>query len=216
MEIDPQKDIIPFLYDDPRYKPELHSLIDSLQKLPDYEYSKFYAFYPDYEHILTQGDTLTDLKFINFPDEHIISGKGIILSNSCDADIRNNRPFTSRLLYAPLVSLDSYIHMLENDPVTSARHDRDEFIAKHITSIKNQNINQIFYLPAGKDMPHECIIFLDSICNVLSKSIDRSQLPERRLCSLSSYGWYIFLDKLANFLTRLSDDSVQLRFTPSQ
>lgn len=216
MEIDPYKDIIPFLRNDPRYSPELAELIDSLTKLPKFEYSKFYATYSEYNEVITQGDTLNDLKFINFPDENVISGKGVIFSNTCDADIRNERPFSSRILYAPLVPLDSYTNLLENDAAISAREDKREYIAKHIASIKEQRINQIFYLPAGKGMDRECIVFLDSICNTLSKSIDRGQLSERRMCSLSSYGWYIFLQKLANFLTRMSDESVQLRFIPSK
>lgn len=213
MDLNPDE-LIKYVEGQPQYKNEVDSYYKSMGKLPEYDYSKFYALYPEYAEIITQGDGIEGLKVISLPDEEVSTAKGMIFSNTCDINLANQRKFSTRLLYAPIVRLSSYQALLEGEYVEGERVYSDEDINGHLQDIRKQKISQIFYLPASKYLETEAIIFFDQINSADNESVPREALQTSRMFSLSSYGWYVFLFRLSHFFTKLSDETVQLRFKP--
>lgn len=215
MDLD-AKELKKFVDGQPQYRNELDPFYESMRKLPAYDYSRFYSVYSEYSNIITQGDGLIGLKFIHLPDTEISLGRGMIFSNTCDIDLNNQRKFASRMVYAPIIKLNSYKEMLENATNDAGvRMFVDTAIYDHISDIKAQKISQIFYLPAASNyLDFESIVFFDQICSIDNESVSRDNLSTDRMFCLSSYGWYIFLARLSHFFTKLSDESVQLRFKP--
>jgi len=214
LEID-AKAISNYVKSQERFKGEIASYWQMMNKLPEYDYSKFYAVYKDYENNILQGDGLTDLKFIKLPNEKVSTGRGIVISNSCDIEQENKRKFPSRIIYAPLIKLSAYEAMLRSAKKgKQSLYTKDE-VDLHMDDIRKQRIGQIFYLPSGKELKEEALLFFDDLCTSDNSSISRDNLAETRVFSLSAYGWHIFLERLAHFFTKLSDETVELRFNPN-
>lgn len=150
-----------------------------------------------------QGDGLRDLLVVNLPDTRVASSKGLVVSNTCDIDPSNKRYFPSMIAYCPIFRLDKYQTMLEGSGLYSS-----EQITQHLENIRKQLITQIFYLPAG-GIEGEGLVFLDRLCHSSSDHIDRSDLKNRRLFSLSQFGHYLFLFKLSIHFTRMNDKVVR-------
>lgn len=217
MEVDPET-ILKHVKSQARYKGEVEEYWKSMRKLPDYDYSKFYSMYGDYADKILQGDGIKDLKFIHLPDEEVSNGMGLIFSSSCDIEQENERKFPTRIVYAPLMKVQSYVEMLENaekeddsgNPTGEKLYTK-EGISMHIDEVRKQRINQIFYLPPGQYLEEEAMVFFDNLCSASNDSILRENLSETRTFSLSAYGWHIFLERLSHFFTRLTEETVELR-----
>ncbi len=221
MEIDPEE-LLNYVKTQERFKGEIADYWSSMKKLPSYEYSKFYATYSEYANNVFQGDGIRNLKFIQLPDEEISSGVGIVISNTCDIELKNERKFSSRIIYTPLLKLSTYSTMLKNAYIedskgkpTAEKKYTDEEVNSHLEDIRQQRIGQIFYLPVGKSLSEEAIIFFDNLCSSDNSSVPRTDLENLRMFSLSVYGWHVFLERLAYFFTRLSEETVELRLKPS-
>ena len=52
---------------------------------------------------------------MNLPKSEIKPVPGIILSNTCDIDLQNERNFPSQIVYAPIFSLEKYRQTLINN-----------------------------------------------------------------------------------------------------
>lgn len=218
MEVNPNQ-LIKFVESDPRFKGEVATYWESMKKLPDFDYSKFYAYYPDYASTIMQGDGIRYLKVISLPDEGIAISLGIVLSNTCDINLENERKFSARMVYAPVMILSAYEQLLkeaqgEDPEVNDEKKFTDEQVDAHIDQIRQQKISQAFYLPAGKYLPEEALIFFDNICSCSNEAVSRDDLSSDRMFSLSAYGWHIFMEKIIHFFTKLSDETVELRFNP--
>ncbi len=219
MEVD-AKQILRYVKSQERFKGEISDYWASMKKLPDYDYSKFYAAYPEYANNILQGDGISTLKFIQLPDEEISSGLGIIISNSCDIEQENQRKFSTRIIYAPLLKLDAYARMLKEETIKDDQGEMkplytEKEIEIHLDDIRKQRIGQVFYLPASKYLSDEAIVFFDNLCSCDNTSVSRDNLDESRTFSLSAYGWHVFLERLAYFFTKLSEEAVELRFKPT-
>ncbi len=79
-------------------------------------------------------------------------------------------------------------------------------IKQHINTIKRQRITQIFYLPKGKHLQEESIVFLDRINSCDNRIISSEKINDIRLFTLSNYGHYIFLVKLSMHFTRIYEN----------
>ena len=212
MDVNPQE-ILKYVKSQERYAGEISSYWESMKKLPLYDYSKFYTTYPDYANIITQGDVIGSLSTIKLPDPTVYPATGIILSNTCDIAPENKRKFSSRIIYAPLLVLEAYIDLLKSaEDEQGNKEYSDKQIGSHIDDLRNQKVSQVFYLPKDELLSKEALIFFDTLCSTTNESVKRDDLSEKRLLSLSAYGWHIFLEKLAHFFTKMSDDSVELRF----
>lgn len=216
MDIDP-KEFLKHLHSDKQYRGEIENYWRSMQKLPDYDYSKFYSTYDDYREIITQGDVIANVDYIKLPSAKLIKSKCMIISSTCDIHLENERKFPSRILYAPVVLLSTLEARLRSvKKEDGERRYDDNSIKIFFDQIKNQEIGQIFFLPKGANIEDDAIIFFDTICSNSNINISRDHLADTRQASLSAYATHIFLSRLSLFFTRTTDDTVQLRFNPSK
>jgi hypothetical protein len=184
----------------PKYLSEKSTkeLIRSIEHFPDE--SNLYTYTLD-EHTLFQGDGLNALNVINLPKTKIGEAPALILSNTCDMDPRNRRPFPSRVCYAPIFRLSKYIDCLERGNFFKS----GDGLNQHIEQLKQQHITQILYLPIGYGLSYEGIVFLDRVNNCSNSSIVRDTLKQHRLFSLNNYGHYLLLIKLSIHFSRLQE-----------
>jgi hypothetical protein len=173
-------------------------LFDGLKDFPNNIDSRLYTTYLQ-DSIIYQGDGLKDMLVVNLPS--VVSKKTncLVLSNTCDIEFSNKRPYPSQIVYTPIISLDRYQKgLLENIK-------DDTKVQSHIDSIRKQQITQIFFLPKFGDIIDDSLIFLDRVLNISNDYVDRSKLDNVRIFSLSDYGNYLFLLKLSLHFTRIQD-----------
>lgn len=131
-----------------RYLPKFLSatsnkeLFAGLKEFPANIDSRFYTQHLNNTEFIYQGDALKNMLVINLPDTTVKPVTSIILSNTCDIDLQNKRNFPSQIVYAPIFNLAKYRNILYDKAEKT-----HEQIDAHITSIKKQEITQIFYLP---------------------------------------------------------------------
>ena len=116
-------------------------LFKGLKDFPDNIDERLYTTYLHDTKIIYQGDGLNNLLVVNLPKSEIKPVPGIILSNTCDIDLQNERNFPSQIVYAPIFSLEKYRQALLNNSKKSI-----EQITDHINAIKKQQITPNFYL----------------------------------------------------------------------
>lgn len=175
-------------------------LFNGLKDFPDNIDERMYTTYLHDSNILYQGDALNNLLVVNLPKTEIKPVPGIILSNTCDIDLQNERNFPSQIVYAPLFNLEKYRQALITNSVKSK-----EQISDHIIAIKKQQITQIFYLPKLEGTIEESIVFLDRVNNMPNTLIEKNKIVTNRIFTLSDYGAYLFLLKLSIHFTRVQD-----------
>jgi hypothetical protein len=186
----------------PKYLSEesTKDLLKNLGEFPNNISHNLFTRALDDVNIIFQGDALKSMLVLNLPDEKIGQAPSIVLSNTCDVEIGNERPFPSQICYAPIFRLEKYIETLQQNSIFPTL----EAMEQHIERLKKQHITQILYLPIG-GLEYEGIIFLDRINNCQNKSVSRENLKERRLFSLSNYGHYLLLTKLSIHFSRLQE-----------
>lgn len=170
-------------------------LFSELQRFPDSR--NFYWVPRDTDPL--QGDAYPGFTFLFVNGDGVLSrqAKGVIVSNSCDISVANEPDRSRRLLYAPLLSLKRYLGRL-NDLGKS-----EQQVSDLATTIREQRVSHLFFLPAYGDVLPECIVPLDSIqSEELQRFYDQ---PRDRLFSLSQYGWWIFLVKLSIHFVRMQE-----------
>ena len=179
------------------------TLIKELEDFPDDIDQRMYTSIAD-EGLLCQGDVIKDMPYaeIDHLEMGVKSKDCIVLSNTCDIDPNNKRFFNSRIMYAPLIELDKYKKVLLDHGVS------EQQINGHINSIKEQRVSQILYLPKSQSFD-ESIVFLDKVINIDHRYIDRVTLNDRRLVSLSDYGFYMLLFKISVHFSRLQENVVR-------
>lgn len=174
-------------------------LFDNLKDFPDNINKRFYADSSLLdESILYQGDGIIDLPYADFLISKIENLKAVILTNTCDNDISNERYNPSYICYSPLIQLAKYEKaLLKKFP------QKKQSINSHIDDIRKQKITQIFYLPSGAFLENESMIIFNMTSSCLSESIPRDNITERKIFTLSNYGFYLFLFKLSLHFTRI-------------
>ncbi|MDR2809907.1 MAG: hypothetical protein LBB84_05030 [Tannerellaceae bacterium] len=187
----------------PKYLSEesTKELIKNIGEFPNNISNSLYTNYLYDTHTVFQGDGLKSLKIINLPDMKIGEAPSIILSNTCDIEPSNKRPFPSQVCYAPIFRLEKYIDSLKQSDFFT----NHESLNQHIERLKQQHITQILYLPIGGGLEYEGIVFLDRINNCQNRSISRDNMKQNRLFSLSNYGHYLLLTKLSIHFSRLQE-----------
>jgi len=157
----------------------------------------------DHENIF-QGDGIQNLLYINLPSTDIGQVPGMILSNTCDIDPTNKRFMPLRMVYTPIFNLSKYEQTLIKTHVETGKK-TIQSINSHISDIRKQYISHIFYLPKVGKLENDSIIFFDRLNNYPSDSIEGQKLPDKRIFTLSDYGFYLFLFKLSVHFTRIRD-----------
>ena len=175
-------------------------LIKELEDFPNNIDSRMFTSIAE-DDLLCQGDVIKDLPYaeIDHLDKGVVNKDCIVLSNTCDIDPHNHRQFQSRIMYAPLIELAKYKQVLLNHKAATEQQIND-----HIKSIREQRISQILYLPKSNSF-NESIVFLDKVLNIDNRTVDRLTLKQRRLISLSDYGFYMLLFKISVHFCRLQE-----------
>jgi hypothetical protein len=179
------------------------NLFQSLKDFPDNIYDRLYTNILDNENDVFQGDGLSGMLVIQLPNRSIVEGPVMVISNTCDTSKSNQRFTSPKLLYCPILTLSNYIKILNEEGV------EENVISSKIEAIKKQYISAIFYLPKAANLPDECIVLLDQVnnCDITHLDLDRNpnNVKEKRLFSLSNYGFYLFLFKLSIHFTRIRE-----------
>lgn len=176
-------------------------LFDGLKDFPNNLDSRLYTSALKDSKNIFQGDGIKNMLIVNLPESAIKEAKSIILSNTCDIDPKNPRNFPAQIVYAPIFNLKKYKDtLLKNSKKTNKQ------IESHITTIKEQKLTQIFYLPKIKGQIEDSIIFLDRVNSCPIELLKSKDLKEERLFTLSDYGAYLFVFKLSIHFTRIKDN----------
>ncbi len=175
-------------------------MFDELKGFPTNLDERFYTSYLDNQDIVYQGDGLKDLTVINLPNQQFYKTPCVIFSNTCDTDEGNDRLFSSNLVYAPIFCLKNY-----KEKILSEGLKDEKSLKNHIEDIKKQRITQILYLPKGKKLPEDCIVFLDRLLHCDNKSVPRKDISKQKIFILSDYGFYLFLLKVSIHFTRIQE-----------
>lgn len=191
----------------PQYlsKKASENLFAELEDFPENIDDRIYTNFLSESQIFYQGDGIKGLLSINLPDTKVGEVPGMILSNTCDVDTENERLIPSRLVFATIFQLDKYKALLIKKYVDTGKKTEDSIIG-HIDRIKKQYISHIFYLPAGGSLEHDSIVLFDRSNNLSNDFIDKSDIPEKRLFTLSDYGFYLLLYKLSIHFTRIREN----------
>lgn len=157
----------------------------------------FYLPHAEVEPDLLQGDGWKGFVAVDVVTNQRKETRGIILSNSCDIDLRNPRTLLPNLIFAPLISLAAYASRLEAAGLESSRVDNQ------LDTIRRQEVSNVFFLPAMTDGPNESIVLLDTVhVQPVKMFVDGSR---RRLFRLNQVAFYAFLIKLSIHFTRIQE-----------
>lgn len=192
-----------FFEDIKKYLPQYLSdsdarqLFSSLKDFPNNIDSRFYSNYVLDDNILYQGDCLKDIPTFNLPDTQSKMSQSMAISNTCDMDLSNKRLWNTRILFSQIILLERLVKGLyQKFP--------EDKVSNYISSLKKQQITNAFYLPKSNNLD-EAVVFFDYTNSFDIHFINRDSLKEKRLVSLSNYGFYILLIKLSIHFTRVQE-----------
>lgn len=156
-------------------------------------------YYSTTSEDLLQGDGCSSFQIVDIETFDRRRIKGIILSNSCDIAPNNQRDFSPKICFAPIIRLSRYIKLLKQNGIDN------EKAQSKIDAIKSQKITTMFFLPAEDTLEEDYIAILDDVHNVPSNIF--FEAPDRqRLFSLSQVGFYLFIFKLSIHFCRLHEE----------
>ncbi len=161
---------------------------------------------------LYQGDIIFEL--VN-PVLNIEDGKfeieyrnGILLSNSCNAERKNNRLIDLSLNFAQVIPLKELLIFLQSKNINEER------IVNFEREIKKNSFNYFFYLPEYRNdkeiIFEESIVRFDRIItlpvNYFYEQYSLKYQPDGdKIISLSQYGFYLFLFKISFYFSRMNE-----------
>lgn len=189
----------------PKYLSEegTQNLFQSLKDFPDNIHKRLYTNVLENEAELFQGDGLRRMLIVRLPEPSVIRGPVMIISNTCDVYGLNARSLSPKLIYCPIVKLSGYKQNLKQAGIDVGR------ISTIVETIVRQSMSNVFFLPKGGNLPEDCLAMLDEInsCDIrfFDNESKKIAIRERRLFSLSDYGFYIFLFKLSIHFTRIRE-----------
>lgn len=167
--------------------------------------NKVYSIPPHEDKTIYQGDGISNLAIVNIAISsnggYVISHKevpAIIISNTCDILLENDRKRPFYVCYAPLVKYEAFYTMI-------AQQFGKQVADNQCEAIKAQKITDLLYLPQGGNLDTDYIALLGRICSMDNRLVSRDNLNETRLFSLSNFGFYLFLLKLSIHLNRVQE-----------
>lgn len=150
-----------------------------------------------------QGDCLIDIPFSSFNNGEFETAylQGIIVSNTCDISLDNERFDSPNIQFSSVFSLTEYIAILKQRRINEQR------INSFIENLKGNRISNLLYLPEKRNgdeiILEESFVRFDTtvtlpilIFNGDTYNKDYSPKGDR-LFSFSNYGFYLFLIKLS-------------------
>lgn len=147
---------------------------------------------------LLQGDGISKVLYMNFPDTQVLESNVILFSNTCDMSLNNERKNPCRIMYAPLLNYDKYEAMIK-------KHYSQEAAEGHLKDLRSQHVTQALYLPKGGGLDYNAIVFFDRAISIPMNEESVNLFCKNRLFTLSDYGLYLFLLKLSIHFTRIQE-----------
>lgn len=195
------------LFDDvriylPKYlsEEEQQKLFFELSQFPENLDKRFYTFCLNNKGNLFQGDIISEILIPDYEQKDFHSAKGFLISNSCDMDLNNPRLYSPFLVFCPIFSLRKYEEvLLKKHPFKKVQ------VVEHIEKIRAAKITTFFYLPSNGEHLEECYVRLDNIFSIPVDENIIASLLQKRLFSLSQYGFYALLIKLSIHFTRIRE-----------
>ena len=164
-------------------------------------------FFKSYNHsYFLQSDLLREIRSATWDDSQAeyykVYNDAIIVSNTCDLSFDNKRALNQKeCLFAPLIDFSEYLKDLSDSGYDPKKLKIFE------SSVKAQQISNIFYIPNSGGGEVEYISFLDNLfwfpTEELSSYIE--EIEKNRIASLSLFGHYLFILKLSYHLCRLPE-----------
>ena len=184
----------------PKYlsKEAEENLFTNLKDFPDNLNSRMYTNHLSEDQGIYQGDGIDGLPFAYFPRAEFKYSKGMIITNTCDNDGSNARPYSNFLSYVPIVSLKDWI---DKDVSVSS----NERLRQLIKDIRGQQITKIFFLPKGGGLKEDSLAFFDAVSSCPIGNVPKEALRKKRLFRLGDYGFYCFLFKLSIHFSRMRE-----------
>ena len=134
--------------------------------------------------------------------------------NNIDSRFYSNYDLDANILYQgdclkdiPAFNLPNTYSKVSQSMAISNTCDMDlnnKRLCNYISSLKKQQITNAFYLPKSNNLD-EAVVFFDYTNSFDIHFINRDSLKEKRLVSLSNYGFYILLIKLSIHFTRVQE-----------
>lgn len=160
----------------------------------------FSRFKNDY---FLQGDIVSDIPFPYWQNNQfntIKAPKCIVLSNTCDIDIANNRKIPLDCLLAPIFSLEKYEILLLREGAT------EQEVKSFNENLKQYKITNLFHLPIDEEGTYApfgkgYIVQLDKAFSLPRQLLDLSQ----HVKSLNQFFSYLFTFQLSVNLCRFHD-----------
>jgi hypothetical protein len=183
----------------PKYlsAPAQENLFAELSQFPTNINQRLYTDRLRAQRTIFQGDGLRELPVTNLPEDRIQNAsRVIVVSNSCDVNIQNQRVLGPKLMYCPIISLVKYER--------AVRESGNNVPVNHFEDIKLQRISSLLYLPRYGDLD-ESVALLDHIVHYDVAALDIDEVVTSRVFSLSDYGFYLFVFKLSIHLTRIRE-----------
>lgn len=182
---------------------EQEELFYNLRQLVNGDISRIKNFYSGSygsgDSVLEQGDGMEGLPIFNLPSTESRSGKGFVISNTCDVNADNDRSVPMRMLYAPVLNLEKYEEALRR---------QGEYSKSWADAVRKQQITHLFYLPKGSGLGYEAIVPLDHIHSLASGYLSDDTISSSRVFKLSLTGWYILLIKLTYHFARTTNQLI--------
>lgn len=152
-----------------------------------------------FESELLQGDAIYGLRIINYDTLEARNVKGVLLSNSCDLDLSNNRDYRLKATFAPLIKLKNYENLLLKNGTSKQK------VESKIQAIRHQELTNVFYLPPFCSSEDEYIVLLHDIHSIPIDTIDLEGQNQKAF-TLSQAGFYMFLFKISIHFCRFHEN----------
>ena len=200
IDIEEIKKYLPYYLNDK----ERQSLLQELKNYPENLDGRIFTTYLKDEQNIFQGDGFQEFLFVNLPDSNVGKLPAMVLSNTCDISLTNERLYPKRIVYAPIFNLDKYREALIIEHEN--KEETEQSINSHIQAIKKQQITDIFYLPRCEVLKDDSIVMFDRLNNLPADYLSSEDIKRTRLFTLSDYGFYLFLIKLSIHFSRIKEE----------
>lgn len=192
-----QKQIPYYLTAEPAQK----VLVAELKALSEGATTKGYFIprgYAPHATAMLQGDGWRGFQVFSFATGNRNAVRGIVLSNSCDVSLENERVLPPRVTFAPIVKLSKIQQRFAASGLNG------EQIESRLQAIRSQSITNIFYLPKDGPLEDEYIALLDDLHSMPVEAHNKD--TAEKLFTLSMVGFYLFVFKLSVHFCRLHEN----------
>ena len=168
-----------------------------VEALSDFNQKSVNFYIDKYPTEMFQGDGWSGLEVVDFNSGQRKQINGIIMSNTCDISPDNRREMPVKVIFAPIININSFAKLLRKAQLEEKR------IVRKLQAIREQRVTTMFCLPkrAGGE---EYVALLDDIHTIPIRCLNHNAC--KKLFTLSMVGFYIFLFKISVHFCRFHEN----------